>query len=64
METHAQVGRIHLQVESGDLDRFLFIAGQACGLFGEGVDDVEVHARTQSTKRLNMHTPFLAQLAK
>lgn len=43
VQMHALVRRVLLKVECGDLDRLLFISGQANQIVDEGVGDTELH---------------------
>jgi hypothetical protein len=42
VETHARIGRVHLQVKRRGLDRLPLVVGQTGKAVGEGVGDAEV----------------------
>lgn len=44
VELDAGVGGVGLEVEDGDLDQLLLVAGEAGEAGGEGISDAEVHA--------------------
>lgn len=44
MKLHPGIDRIHLQIESGCLNRLLLIAGQTCEAVGECIGDSELHS--------------------
>ena len=43
VQLHARIGRVLLQVKGSDLDRLLFVGGQAGEAVGEGVGNAELH---------------------
>jgi len=43
VELHAGIGRVHLEVESRGLDRFLLLPGELRKALGKGIGNAEFH---------------------
>jgi mRNA-degrading endonuclease RelE of RelBE toxin-antitoxin system len=46
MKLHPGIGRVHLQIEGGGLDRLLLVDGEPRQAVGDGVGDAELHQGT------------------